>query len=103
MASSYYISSSPPNNGYAGYSDSIPVTTSFDPTQYPQSQAYFSQPQPQQQQHQQPHSYAAAPAQPSITPSMWQDAVVRSYGDGLKRRYDDGSGMGGGGSYKRMR
>ncbi|OCK81236.1 hypothetical protein K432DRAFT_295954 [Lepidopterella palustris CBS 459.81] len=37
-----------------------------------------------------PVSYAA-PNAPYVTPSMWQDVVASSFGDGLKRRWDYGN------------
>lgn len=41
---------------------------------------------------------------PYVTPSMWQDTVARSYGEGMKRHWNDGDGdRETRGGYKRMR
>ncbi|KAI9728010.1 MAG: hypothetical protein M1828_005415 [Chrysothrix sp. TS-e1954] len=59
------------------------------------AQSYMQQPQAA--------TYAPVPAQPYVTPSMWQDAVANSYGLGSKRRWHDVSAQYGDEAYKRMR
>ncbi|KAF1992136.1 hypothetical protein K402DRAFT_322048 [Aulographum hederae CBS 113979] len=81
-----------------------PSTTAPSPTSYPRQESYSphasnvpvaslpsNQPQP-------PQVAYAPPAAPYVTPSMWQDVVASTLGDGLKRRwqpgFDDPSMMG---------
>ncbi|KAF2836339.1 hypothetical protein M501DRAFT_940292 [Patellaria atrata CBS 101060] len=60
---------------------------------YPQQATVLPQTSQVQNLHAQlppPVSYAT-PTNPYVTPSMWQDVVASSFGDGLKRRWDYGN------------